>query len=142
MYSDYEGFSDAEKRKIMAEMQEIYSEFLRKVSLSRKQPLADVDRIARGRVWSGQAALRLKLIDQIGGLNDAIQVARNLARIPANEPIGIRVFPQKKSFWDIIFELGGATLHLASPLKEIEAQIRFFKTYYPALAMPFQVKFN
>ena len=57
MYSDYQPFSDREKQKIMADMQRIYNEFLKKVAGNRKMAVADVDKIARGRVWSGRAAL-------------------------------------------------------------------------------------
>ena len=105
MYSDYQPFSEAEKQKVLDDMQRIYEEFLKKVANNRKLTVADVDKIARGRVWSGRAALKLRLVDGLGGLNDALAEARKLARIPAQENFGVRIYPQKKSFLDMIFEL-------------------------------------
>ena len=87
MYSDYQPFSEREKQKVMADMQRIYDEFLKKVANNRKLTVAEVDKIARGRVWSGRAALKLHLVDGLGGLNDALAEARKLARIPAERKI-------------------------------------------------------
>ena len=139
MFSDYHPFSDDEKGKIMAEMETIYSEFLKKVALNRKKTVAEIDKIARGRVWSGDSALRLNLIDQIGGLSDAILEARKLARIPDSEGFGVRIYPQKKTLWDFIFDLGG--VRVQNPL-DVKAQIAMLKKFYPALMMPFAVHFD
>lgn len=58
---------------------EIYKDFVDKVSKGRKMSFDQVDQIAQGRVWAGTDAIQIKLADKIGGLNDAIQVARNMA---------------------------------------------------------------
>ena len=59
----------------------VYDQFLSKVSESRHIPKADVNEIAQGRVWSGQEALKLKLVDELGGLEDAIRYAAKKAKI-------------------------------------------------------------
>ncbi|MFH2107122.1 MAG: signal peptide peptidase SppA [Chrysiogenia bacterium] len=134
MYSDYQPFSDREKQKVLAEMQRIYDEFLKKVAGNRKMAIAEVDKIARGRVWSGQAALKLHLVDGLGGLNEALSEARKLARIPLNEKFGVKIYPQKKSFWDMIFELADAKVQ--NPM-DVQARLQFYKRFFPAMAMPF-----
>jgi protease-4 len=118
----------------MTDMQRIYDEFLKKVANNRKMTVAQVDKIARGRVWSGQAALRLHLVDSLGGLNDALAEAKKLAHIPPAEKIGVRIFPQKKSFWDMIFEL--TDVQALNPL-DVQGRLQAYKRYFPAMAMPF-----
>ncbi|MCS6813049.1 MAG: signal peptide peptidase SppA [Cyanobacteria bacterium] len=59
----------------------IYSEFLSKVAESRKLPKAKVAEIAQGRVWSGSAAKKIGLVDEIGGLNQAIAAAAKQANL-------------------------------------------------------------
>ncbi len=137
MYSDYKPFSQREKAKVLADMQVIYNEFLKKVAGNRKLALAEVDKIARGRVWSGQAALDLRLVDGLGGLNEALAEAKKLAHIPPAEKVGVRIYPQKKSFWDMLFEL--ADVQAQNPL-DIQARLQIYKRYFPAMAMPFAIK--
>ena len=134
MYSDYQPFSEGEKRKVLADMERIYGDFLRKVANNRKLALADVDKVARGRVWSGQSALRLRLVDGLGGLSDALAEAKKLARIPLREGIGVRIYPQKKSFWDMIFEL--ADVRSDNPL-DVQARLKPYARFFPALALPY-----
>jgi len=134
MYSDYQPFSEGEKRKVLADMERIYGDFLRKVANNRKLALADVDKVARGRVWSGQSALRLRLVDGLGGLSDALAEAKKLARITLREGIGVRIYPQKKSFWDMIFEL--ADVRSDNPL-DVQARLKPYARFFPALALPY-----
>jgi protease IV len=60
---------------------DIYDNFLNKVSESRKLPKNKVAEIAQGRVWSGIDAKKIGLVDDIGGLNDAITYAANIAKL-------------------------------------------------------------
>ena len=139
MYSDYQPFSDREKQKVMADMQGIYNEFLKKVAGNRKMAIAEVDKIARGRVWSGQAALGLRLVDGLGGLNEAIAEAKKLARIPLAEKTGVRIYPQKKSFWEMLFDL--ADVKAQNPL-DVKARLEVYKRFFPAMVMPFLINLN
>jgi protease-4 len=138
MYSDYKPFSDREKVKIMDDMQAVYSEFLKKVAGNRKLDVAEVEKIARGRVWSGQAALGLRLVDELGGLDAALAEAKKLAHIPALEKVGVRIYPQKKSFWEMLFSL--ADVKAQNPL-DVRARLQAYKRFFPAMAMPFSIAF-
>ncbi len=137
MYSDYQPFSENEKQKVLGDMQRIYDDFLKKVANNRKMTVAQVDKLARGRVWSGRAAMNLRLVDGLGGLNDALAEARKLARIPASENFGVRIYPQKKSFWDLIAEL--ADVKAENPL-DVKARLQVYKRFFPAMAMPFSLR--
>ena len=66
---------------IQAGVESVYRRFLAIVAASRKKSVADIDRIAQGRVWDGGTARQLGLVDQFGGLDDAIAKAAALAKI-------------------------------------------------------------
>ena len=60
----------------------MYHSFLAKVAASRQLKLAEVRKVARGRVWTRQDALELGLVDKLGGLRDAIAAAKQRAGLP------------------------------------------------------------
>ena len=73
--------TDGELARVQAIVDDIYGRFLDKVAEGRKMKREQVDEIAQGRVWSGRQALKLGLVDELGGLEDAIRHAAKLARI-------------------------------------------------------------
>jgi protease IV len=79
----------------------IYGLFLNKVSQGRKLPQEKVAEIAQGRVWSGTAAKDIGLIDEIGGLDAAIESAAGLAKLGDNWKL--QEYPQSSSFSDRFF---------------------------------------
>ena len=79
----------------------IYNLFLQKVSLGRKLPTAKVAEIAQGRVWSGTAAKQIGLVDEIGGLNVAIEYAAKQAKLGTNWEL--QEYPQISSFTERFF---------------------------------------
>merc|ERR1719321_169855 len=75
---------------------EVYEEFLAKVAEGRDLPLRKVRQVANGRIWTGEDAYRLGLVDHLGGLKDAIEHAKTLAQLPQDAPV--RTVSSKKSF--------------------------------------------
>ena len=70
-----------EKEIMQMSVEKIYRDFVGKVASGRKMSIESVDSIGQGRVWSGTGALKIGLVDEIGGLNDAIKSAAKLAGI-------------------------------------------------------------
>lgn len=64
-----------------------YRDFVGGVARARNKPFAGIDAIAQGRVWTGTQALERGLVDQLGGLHDAIAEARSEARLDAKAPV-------------------------------------------------------
>ncbi len=81
----------------------IYGEFISKVAEGRKLDPAKVREIAEGRVWSGTAAIKLGLVDEIGGLDTAIAYAAKEAGLPTDAPI--EEFPRSRELTDLISDL-------------------------------------
>ena len=147
MFSDYKEFTPSEKEKLMRVMRNIYNDFLIKVAKSRNMKIADVDNIAKGRVWSGHSALKLNLIDKIGGINKAFEEAKKLAKIPDSEGVGIRIYPKKKSLMDsildLLFNFKGVKAKIENPIKlTIEEKLIRYKQFFPAMIMPFKLIVN
>ena len=95
MYSARRGFSDSERERLSVAIDAIYDDFVAKVALGRRRPVAEIESLARGRVWTGSDALRIGLVDELGGLRDAVRIAREAARLPADAPVRnpLRVTP-------------------------------------------------
>ncbi len=77
---------------------ETYQHFLKIVAKSRHLTVEDVDSIARGRVWTGQQALKRKLVDKLGGFNAALAEAKKLAKIPPGRKVALVELPQRAGF--------------------------------------------
>jgi protease-4 len=89
MFSARRGFDDAERERLAAAIDAVYDDFVAKVARGRGRPVAEIEAVARGRVWTGTDAVDAGLVDRLGGLRDAVQVARAQAGLPDNA----RVYP-------------------------------------------------
>ncbi|BCW90469.1 Protease 4 [Alphaproteobacteria bacterium SO-S41] len=105
--SEFTEWTPEQRVKFEAGLDQIYNGFTQSVAEGRKIPIETVREIAKGRVWSGLDALGLKLIDQFGSLDDAIQETIKIAGLDANKRINVRLYPQV-SAWDTFWaSLGG-----------------------------------
>jgi protease-4 len=75
----------------------IYDDFTTKVAEGRKLPKAKVLEIAKGRVWTGEDAKVLGLVDELGGFPVALKLVREAAKLPADAKIKLKLFPRRKS---------------------------------------------
>ncbi len=73
---------DDERGALRVQVEQIYAGFVERVAAARELSAADAEKAARGRIWSGSAALEQGLVDRLGGLDDAIERARELAGLP------------------------------------------------------------
>jgi protease-4 len=87
MFSPRRGFSDDERERFAATIDAIYVDFVAKVAQGRGRPVAEIEAIARGRVWTGSDALGIGLVDELGGLRDAVRIARSRAGLSADAPV-------------------------------------------------------
>lgn len=96
-----------EKMILQEEIDYIYTTFITHVSNGRKLTVDQVDEIAQGRVWSGSEAKLIGLVDEFGGLTDAVKAAAELANL---ENYRVEEYPKRKEFLQQLLEdLGGKT---------------------------------
>ena len=110
LFSSVEEFSE-EQRKIFVELlEQTYAIFLDRIVTARKQPREQVLKMAGGQTWTGYQAERGKLVDEIGGLSDAIDRARKEAGLAEDAPVTILRLPEPRSLFEaILFGRGGET---------------------------------
>lgn len=117
-YSLFDPMEESFRSNIQEGIESTYKTFLSRVSEGRGITMAEADSIAQGRVWSGVDAKRLGLVDEIGGLDDAIAAAAEMVEL---DTYGIKNFPKYKSDFERLMEdFGGASATFKAKLIEDE----------------------
>lgn len=112
-----------EKQAMQASIEKIYSDFVSKVAAGRKMTASSVDSIGQGRVWSGSNAMKIGLIDEMGGLTDAIKGAAVLAGI---DSYSVTELPEADDpYTRILTQLGGE-IRMNLIKKELGETFRFY----------------
>jgi protease IV len=94
MFDSFDDFTPAQQQQFRDQiLGETYQHFVNLVAKRRGLTPARVDQIAQGRVWTGADALKLKLVDSMGGLDEAIKAARKLAKVPDDTKLGLLELP-------------------------------------------------
>ncbi|MFV5698370.1 signal peptide peptidase SppA [Flavobacterium sp. ZT3R17] len=102
-YSPFVPLDEKLKAVTLEEIEHIYKTFVTHVAQGRKMTFAQVDAIAQGRVWAGSEAVKIGLVDKIGGLNDAIHEAAALAK---TNTYSTQNYPEyEKDFNDLLANL-------------------------------------
>ncbi len=116
----FQNYTPAQREAVQRYMRDIYQNFLQGVAEGRRMQVKAVDRIGQGRVWTGERARQLGLVDELGGLDTAIAAAKELARIPQSEELTLVFLPAPKSLFDKILDLmsGAQTLSLGVSPRE------------------------
>ena len=89
---------DDEEAKFRRCLLDLYGEFVKKASEARNMKSEELEPLCQGRVYSGLSSQRLGLTDSLGGYLDALEIARNLSKIPASKKVRIREYPKPKFF--------------------------------------------
>jgi protease-4 len=102
MWASTYDFGESAER-FHATLDRVYQDFTEKVAAGRSLPLERVLEIARGRIWTGEDALDLGLVDELGGLERALSLAREAAGLPDDAPVRLAPYPPRLSVWDYVF---------------------------------------
>jgi protease-4 len=99
-FSSGQQFTPSQTAQISAWMDHIYAGFVQRVAVGRKLSPDRVREIAKGRVWTGEQARRLGLVDGLGGFYDAVREAKRLAGLPPDQRVILKTLPARKSMFD------------------------------------------
>jgi protease IV len=145
-------YNPEELKKLQAQLQAFYDQFVEKVAASRHTQPEKIDAIAQGRVWTGRQAKQNGLVDQLGGLDRAIAVAKQRAKIPAESDVELVVYPPRRSFYELVSEqLSGSSEQMAvsawmtanlsrgelDALRMLRGPVAIFHRGEPLAMMPF-----
>ena len=123
IFSSTEPFSPGERAAILRLMKDVYDQFVTKAAKARGKTYAQIDAVAQGRVWTGQQALKRGLVDQLGGLPDAIALAKKMAGLKPTDKCDLVFLPEPKSpFEEMLAPFGG--VRVSAVLSELLADQR------------------
>jgi len=95
-------FNESERAKVQAGIEAFYDGFVEKAARSRHMAPEKLEALARGRVWTGRQAKEIGLVDALGGLDTALAVAKQRARLPADSEVEVVVYPPKRSLYELL----------------------------------------
>lgn len=142
--------SEEEMSMIQGEVDMIYDDFLDRVATGRGMTKEQVNVIARGRVWTGRDALRIGLVDKLGGLNDAIAYASKTAKLKSTKVLYYPLVKEDK-FADFIEQIADEeenlevkqSLKLPESLMKQYSQLKSIENMTGMqMRMPFMINFN
>lgn len=139
-------FTPAEREKVGEMMRMTYDTFVRKTAEARHTTVEAIDAVAQGRVWTGRQAQARGLVDELGGLNRAVAIAKARAGIDAATDVSLVVYPPRRGLLDVLADPFGASARLGLPwaigpverqaLGTLTAPLRLFRRGEPLALMP------
>jgi protease-4 len=114
LFSTFRRLNPEERDLLKEEILWMYDHFTTKVAQGRQLTKEEVNDIGRGRVWTGQQAKEIGLIDELGGLSTALKIAKERAGIPEEESVRLVVWPKKTSLFESFFARSMAQTKLFS----------------------------
>lgn len=147
MYTVTRPLTDAEKNFWQTNLEAHYETFTGKAAKGRNMAIEDLKKVASGRVWTGSQAKENKLVDVLGGFNDAVKIAARKAGV--EEDYKVRFYPRKKPFFEQIMtqlEENSQADAIKSALGDMHIwyeQVKKVQTYQGAQArMPFEIQIH
>jgi protease-4 len=150
IYSPFSRFSPDQRTRVQDYMQGFYENFVEKAAESRKMTPEQIDAVAQGRVWTGRQARERGLVDELGGLQDAVNIAKQRSGLNADDDVEIVIYPPRRSIYEALTEQFGAGASGASAawsllttsaeqraVAALTAPARLFRRGEPLALMPF-----
>lgn len=127
--SSHRAMGKEDRQFIQDYIDDFYGVFVDRVATTRRLPAAEVRKIAEGRIYTGRQAKEIGLVDELGGLHDAIESARGMANIPTSAELKIVHYPRASSFGELFESLGAVNMEEAANI--------FLQATKPAPTMSF-----
>lgn len=152
MFTGTHDYSEAEWQRFQAWLDRVYVDFTNKVAEGRKLPIERVREIAKGRIWSGETAKEIGLVDELGGVDVALKLAREAAGIAPDAEVELRLYPKAKTPWEQILSRDASNseeetaialltgvLDQVRPVMRLAARLGLLEQKPQALAMPAEI---
>jgi protease-4 len=142
MWTGTRDYTPSEWARFQAWLDRVYDDFTSKVAQGRGMDKDEVLRIAKGRIWTGEDALEIGLVDELGGFDEAYRAAREAAGLEADADIRVRVYPRPKTAFEVLFDDTGESseptarvalrlLELARPAARLARQLGWLEARGP-----------
>jgi protease-4 len=140
LFSDYRPWSEEERSKIRVLMTDFYRDFVKRAADGRKKTYDEMHALAQGRVWTGTEALNHGLVDDLGGLEVALKVAKQKAKLGDGE-VRLVVLPERKGFIETLLQHQEDSAQVAIPA-ELRSLLRWASLFgegRPLTRLPFDL---
>jgi protease-4 len=143
--SPFTPFTEDQRARLMAYMETFYDGFVAKAAQSRHTTPDRINAVAQGRVWTGRQAREHGLVDELGGLDRAITIAKARAGIPADEEVELVSYPPRRTLYEALaqqFGASGVSLWTmfggaeGRAIAALTAPVRIFRRNEPLALMP------
>jgi protease IV len=102
--TDSAPLNDVQRAKLRAEIEQFYKGFVERVAGARKRKYDDVEALAQGRVWTGAQAKQNGLVDELGGIDRAIELVKQRAKIAPAEKITLVPYPARRTLFQVLMD--------------------------------------
>lgn len=131
LWSPTSPFNKSEAERINAMLDNVYDNFVARVAKGREMSVQEVDKIAGGRVWTGRRAIEVGLVDELGGLEDALDYVAALTGQESRADLNVVLYPKPKNTFEQVLELLGTQVRLGQQVALW--QEKFLQTAQPVL---------
>ncbi|MBZ5635970.1 MAG: signal peptide peptidase SppA [Acidobacteriia bacterium] len=121
--SENKPLTPEEKDKVQKEIQVFYRGFVDRVAEARKRPYDQVEPLAQGRVWLGAQAKMNGLVDEIGGLDRAVEMIKQRTNIPASEQVTLVTYPPRRTLLELLMKSSNDSSELESAIKSVAGNL-------------------
>jgi protease IV len=145
LFSSYRAWTDEERKSFRRIMTSFYDEFVQKAASGRGKTYDEIHAVAQGRVWTGAEALRVGLVDRLGGLDVALGLAKERAKIGKDQEVSLVILPERKSFFETMLERqedGALTSMVPRDIRGSLALARVLEEGVPVARLPFEITFR
>jgi protease-4 len=121
--SEYAPLTDEQRAKLQREIQVFYKGFVERVAEARKKPYDVVEPLAQGRVWLGAQGKQNGLVDEIGGLDRAVELIKQRAKIAATEQIALVTYPPRRTLFELLMNRSDETSEIDSMVRKVAGRL-------------------
>lgn len=111
--------TDADKVRLAKTLDRIYSDFVTKVANGRHKTYEEIHKVAKGRIWSGNQAVANGLVDEIGGIDEALAYVRKRLELKDDDTLRIGIYPEPENTWALLREVLSAQAKLPTHLHRV-----------------------
>ncbi|MBX7245072.1 MAG: signal peptide peptidase SppA [Candidatus Sumerlaeaceae bacterium] len=123
LFSETGGFKPEERHVIETMMRRTYDEFITKAAEGRRKTKDEIDNVAQGKVWLGQRAKEVGLVDDVGGLTRAITQTKLLLGMKPEDKVALVAYPKDMSFFEVLQKAVGGTVTSQLNIGDIAAPL-------------------
>ncbi len=144
LYSDYGDFTPTERERLQKLLETIYQGFVQKAAEGRDKTEVEIHELAQGRIWTGKQAKEIGLVDELGGLDTALAIAKKQIGMDPTDEIDLIILPKPKTFFETLIEDMEMDIRfpLPTPIEQTLPSLywlHLFANEPAATVMPFEI---